>query len=541
MIEHVQLGSGRKSWLAAAMLGILACVAQVRAADDSSSPAAQKVTFTKDVAPIFQAHCVVCHRPNDIAPMSLLSYEETRPWVKSIRKAVADRVMPPWHADPQFGHFSNERKLADKDVATIESWIAQGALEGDPADMPKVKAELEGEWRLGTPDLIVSFPEQELAAGGPDQFRDLPAKIDISEDKWVQAIEFKPGNRKVVHHIIAFLRTPDKEGEGPQGWLGAWAAGMEPMVFDQGSGRLLKKGTTVIGDMHYHPTDKPAKDISRVGIYFAKEPVKKEVINLWIQNAGFEIPAGDANHEVTSTHTFDEDSTILGLLPHMHYRGKDFVYTATFPDGRRETLLKVNKYDFNWQTVYKLAEPIKAPKGTKIDCVAHYDNSANNKANPDPKKNVRFGNESYDEMMIGFVDYTVDSGLRPKSANQVIAEKMKQLVTEHPGEVYKVKGYQVGEKDGIETVLYFPAKGTEGGQILIPNNGTPMKGEFKNIQRIGPAFMCKIVFAGLGTLPCRGLLDAKTHTIKGTIDLSAFKSKDLMFEGGLAKIDRPEL
>lgn len=391
-------------------------------------------TYTRDVAPILFDNCVGCHRAGDIGPMSLLTYDEVRPWAKSILKAVENRVMPPWHADPEHGTFSNDRSLTDGEVETIVKWAKKGAKKGKDSDMPTAPVFDDDGWRLGEPDLILEFDKIDLEAGGPDKFYDLKAATNLKEDTWITAIEIRPSNRKVAHHVIIWQR---QDGGGAQGWLGGWAAGMDPMQFPEKSGRLIKAGASLTADMHYHPAETPESDTTRIGLYFAEEgAIEKELVNLWVQNAGFEIPAGAANYPARATYTFAQDSHITGLLPHMHYRGKDFTYTARFPDGTKETLLKVSNYDFNWQTTYTLAEPLAVPKGTRIDCVAHWDNSAGNPDNPDPTKNVRFGNESYDEMMIGFIDYVVDDGVSPLSAEVVIAQFSEELGAKYPGDVY---------------------------------------------------------------------------------------------------------
>ncbi len=391
-------------------------------------------TYTKDVAPIFNANCVQCHRPGDIGPMSLLSYEEVRPWAKSIRKNVESKTMPPWHADPGVGEFRNDRSLDDQEIATIVRWAKSGAKKGNPADMPPAPAVSSGEWRLGEPDVIVDFKKVKLKAGGPDRFYDLTGKTGLKEDKWIRAIEVKPGNRKVVHHVIIW-----QGGQGSNGWLGAWAAGMEPMVFPEGTGRKLRAGLSLVADMHYHPADTPEVDETQIGLYLADDDeIDKELINLWIQNAGFRIPAGDPDYKARARYTFGQDAYIMAFLPHMHYRGKEFSYTARFPDGRKEKLLQVSNYDFNWQTGYEVQEPIFVPKGTRIECVAVWDNSEDNPVNPDPTRNVTFGDESYDEMMIGFVDYIVAEGRSAQSPGDAIDALAKELHKTSPGDIYRL-------------------------------------------------------------------------------------------------------
>lgn len=390
----------------------LASVAVHASADDAA-----ELTYARDIAPILNSKCAGCHHVGDIGPMSLMSYDEARPWLKSIRKSVVEeKTMPPWHATQNFGVFSNDRRLTEEEIAKIDTWIRQGGKPGDLDKAPAPPTFKEG-WRLGEPDYIMEFPETSIPAGGTDQFRNYPVKVDLPEDKWVSAIEILPSNRKIVHHVIAFLQ--DREivqpgAGGLQGWLGAWAAGGDPQAFPEGTGRLIKKGSTVVANMHYHPNGEAGTDKTRIGLHFAKGKLEKEVTNLWIMDQKFKIPAGEGNHPVTASFTFNQDSHILTLTPHMHFRGKDMTMWAVYPDGRKETLISVPKWDFNWQTVYEPAKRIAMPKGSKIEVLAHFDNSTSNPSNPDPNKVVAWGPQSTDEMMIGFVDYIVDEGVRPE-------------------------------------------------------------------------------------------------------------------------------
>ena len=467
----------------------------------------EKVTWSGEIAQVVLENCGSCHRSGDIAPMSLQTYDEVRPWAKSMLRAVKDGLMPPWHADPRFGEFKNDRSLTDREVALLERWVDQGAKPGDLAEAP-APPEHSDDWRLGEPDLVLTFEEVSLPAGGPDVFRDLVAQTGLEQDQWLRAVEIKPGNRKVVHHVI--LIASDGNSQPTSGWLGAWAAGMDPMVFPEGTAKLVPKGGVIVGDMHYHPDAEPARDSTQIGLYFYDGEPEKELINLWVQNGSFKIPAGAADHVVRSSHTFEQDSTVYGLLPHMHYRGKQFTYTATFPDGRKETLLHVDDYDFNWQTLYELAEPLDMPKGTRIDCEAHYDNSADNPYNPDPTRDVTFGNESYDEMMIGFVDYVVKDGQRPVSAAQLLTERATELARAFPAAIWEV---EVGTDEGsIETVLHLPETGD--GTWIIPMNGALMEGTLKDIVRSG-ARLTAVFEAPIGLAQVEGEL-SDDH-LSGTI------------------------
>ena len=249
----------------APLLLVLAGSVPAFAAARDSVELPRKVTYARDIAPLLSEKCGSCHRPGDIAPMALRTYDEVRPWAKSIRRVVNDGTMPPWHADPAYGVFSNDRSLSQFETALITKWVKQGAPLGDPADLVEGLEPPEG-WRLGEPDLEVVFDEVSVPGGGPDQFEDLVVQYELPEDRWIQSVEVLPGDRRVVHHVIIFIQ--EEGASSPNGWLGAWAAGMEPMVFPEGTGRLLKKGSRLIADMHYHPTDEAAKDQTRLGLYF---------------------------------------------------------------------------------------------------------------------------------------------------------------------------------------------------------------------------------------------------------------------------------
>ncbi len=372
------------------------------------------VTFTRDVAPIVQNHCQECHRPSQVGPMSLLTYEDALSWSAMIREVVEEKRMPPWHADPKHGKFANDRSLSEKDRTTLLSWIDQKCPKGDPKDMPKPKTFAEG-WRIGKPDAVLGMKVPITVPAKADngiRYQYVPIPTNFDEDKWVQAAEAKPGNRGVVHHIIVYIIPPgtsmkDLRG-GPdgigRGWLVAYAPGDMPAVYADGVAKKLPKGSMLLFQMHYTPNGVEATDMSSVGLIFAKEPPKSEAKTRGIANR-MVIPPGDDNYEVKSATTFPQDTEIISLMPHMHLRGKDFSYRVVYPDGKAETLLVVPHYDFNWQSVYRFEKPLKLPAGSRIECTAHFDNSTKNPNNPDPKKTVRWGEQTWDEMMIGFVDY----------------------------------------------------------------------------------------------------------------------------------------
>ncbi|MEM1249026.1 MAG: hypothetical protein AAGA81_20070 [Acidobacteriota bacterium] len=478
----------------------------------------ENVTYAGEVAQVLHENCVSCHRTGDIAPMSLTSYDEARPWAKSILRAVQNGDMPPWHATPEHGKFKNDRRLSERELAILDRWVQQGAPAGDLAAAPEAP-EFSSDWRLGEPDLVVTFDSVDLPAGGPDVFRDLIQKTGLDEDRWIRAVEVLPQDRRVVHHVIIYAAS----GDGPpsSGWLGAWAAGMDPMVFPPGTAKLLGKGDRLIADMHYHPADEPATDATQIGLHFYDGEPEKELINLWVQNSSFAIPAGVDNHKVTASHTFTEDSVVHALLPHMHYRGKDFTYVATYPDGRKETLLEVQGYDFNWQTNYELAEPLTLPKGSRIDCVAHFDNSTGNPDNPDPTKTVRFGNESFDEMMIGFVDYTLAEGRSPQTAEAQIAA-LREEVAASGTKAWDVQLHNDG--NSALTLLTLPDEGDA--QWWVPVNGMLIAGKLANIERDGEKITGQLV------TPVGSLDMSATLAASGTIRGKMFLGDDLFtFEG----------
>jgi hypothetical protein len=379
---------------------------------NASTASEAKVTFTKDVAPILYARCAECHRPGEIAPMSLLTYQEARPWAKSIRERVAERSMPPWSADPKYGHWANDPSLSQKEIDAIVAWVNAGAPKGDDRDLPPAPKFTDG-WTIGQPDVVFEMQEEyTVPADGTVPYLYFTIPTNFTEDKWIQAMEIRPGNRSVVHHVIAFTTDAGSRGirgEGEaRGQLGGITPNKTGVTFAPGNARLIKKGSNIVFQMHYTTNGQVSKDRTRIGLVFAKEPAKKMLVTGNAINTRFAIPAGDPNYEVRASKTFNEDVAITSFMPHMHVRGKDFTYTAVYPDGRSEILLNVPKYDFNWQHTYIPKAPIILPKGSRLDCVAHFDNSAKNRFNPDPAKEVRWGDQTWEEMMIGWFSYSKD-------------------------------------------------------------------------------------------------------------------------------------
>ena len=398
--------------------------------------ATSEVTYTKHIAAIFNKNCVFCHRERQIAPFSLTSYEDAVGWAEMVREVVQENRMPPWHADAKFGHFSNDARLSDGDKQLINKWVENGAPQGDPKDMPPQPQFAEG-WKIPKPDAVVYMADEpwNVPATGTVEYQRFVVDPGWTEDKWVKAMECIPGNPAVVHHIIVYLVPPGVTPSGQAGrlrtnWLGAFAPGLRPQVLAEGLGRYVQKGTKLLFEMHYTPNGTAAKDRSYVGFKFADPAtVKKEVA---VQNAGnftFKIPPGDPNYEVESEFIFRQETLLLTVSPHMHVRGKDFRYDLIYPDGKRETILWVPRYDFGWQTTYRLSEPKVLPKGTKMYCVAHFDNSPDNLANPDPSKEVTWGEQTWEEMMFGWFEMSLaDQDLtKPATAS---ALRVKEFLAE---------------------------------------------------------------------------------------------------------------
>ncbi len=374
---------------------------------------AATVTYTKQVSRLLQAHCQECHRPGQIGPMPLLTYDDAAAWAETIKEVVAEKRMPPWYADPKHGQFENDRQLSEGDRKALLAWVDGGCPKGDDKDQPPPRAFVDG-WRVGQPDVVFTMPKAftvPAKAEGGLPYQMFGVKTNFTEDRWIQAAEAKPGNKSVVHHIIAYVIMPgqrrQRSGDGiGDGFLVGYAPGDMPAVFPAGTAKKIPKGAMIAFQMHYTPNGTEQTDRSSVGLVFAKEPPQHEMRTRGIHNEDFEIPPGDAGRKVTSSSTFREDAVLYSFLPHMHLRGKSFEYRAVFPGGKQEVLLSVPRWDFNWQSNYRLAKPLPLPAGTRIECTAYFDNSDKNWNNPDPTKTVYWGDQTWEEMMIGFVDYS---------------------------------------------------------------------------------------------------------------------------------------
>jgi len=337
--------------------------------------------------------------------MPLVTYEQTRPWAKAIRASVITGKMPPWQPDPHYGKFSNDLSLAPGEKEKLIAWVDGGAVEGNEADAPKPVAFTEG-WRIPKPDAVFEMPEDfEVPAKGVIDYQYIPVATHFTEDKWVQMAEVRPGDRALVHHAIVVVDTGT--GVNNQEYLAGYAPGSEPQMWKPGEARLIKAGSTLVFQMHYTTSGKAGHDRTRIGLVFAKKPVTERIVAMQVMDPGLAIPPGNPNYRVEASLTMKENVKLAGMRAHMHLRGKSFQFRAVYPSGETEILLDIPKYDFNWQPYYYLETPKLLPAGTRIECTAYFDNSANNAFNPDPAALVRWGPQTWDEMMIGWLDIAV--------------------------------------------------------------------------------------------------------------------------------------
>jgi peroxiredoxin len=397
------------------------------------------VTYSKDVARILNANCVTCHRQGQVAPFSLETYEKSKAWSQEIMNTTRQRSMPPWKPATNHGFYYNERSLSDEDLATLEKWHQGGAPQGDPKDAPPPPS-FSDQWMLGKPDAVLKAEGGfELKAKGRDEYRCYVIQNPFDEDKWITGVEYHPGNLRAVHHIIGYLDLSglsekkdaadplpgyrsDGSGPGiiPSGSLAGWAPGNQPRMLPEGTARLLKKGERLVLETHYHKTGRVEKDEgAQVAVYFAKEPVKRQLHVHMIINPLVNIPAGAEDHKMTALWTVPQNVHALDVMPHMHLIGRSMSVIATMPDGKTQDLVVIKDWDFNWQETYQFKEPLALPRGAKVRVEARYDNSPNNPNNPsNPPKAVRWGEQTTDEMCIAFVAFTIDRQdlTKPKSS-----------------------------------------------------------------------------------------------------------------------------
>ncbi len=406
--------------------------------------AAQTPSYSGAVSAILARRCATCHRPGEIGPMPLTSYAEVRPWAKAIREVVLERKMPPWPADPSVGaRFLNDRSLTPSEIQTLTAWVDSGAPQGQPSAAPAAPpSEPASPLPARKPDLVIRIPSYPVPASGTLEYTFLVTPTNLPADTWISAAVWKIEHRAVVHHINAFIRPPGSSyvAAAPPGQLyvasaaersarrpdetevdrrellAGYEPGYRPQPWGPGRAKLLRRGSAVVFEMHYTPNGTPVADHSELDIYFASAPPRERVLTITPADANLAIPPGDPSYPSQASATFTAPVTLVSLQPHMHLRGKSYRIDAVFPNGRRLALLSVPHYDFHWQTTFFLAHPLSLPTGAVIECSAVYDNSPNNPNNPDPSKTVTWGDQSWDEMNIGFLEVAIPAAANPNVA-----------------------------------------------------------------------------------------------------------------------------
>ena len=374
----------------------------------------KNISYAKTIAPMLNDNCVSCHREGGIGPWAMSDYNMVRGFSLMIREVVRTQRMPPWHADPHVGEFSNDRSLSDDEIRTLVHWVEAGAPRGEGADLLAENSQSWPIWAMGEPDVIIDIPPEDVPASGVVDYKYKMVTNPLDKDVWVKAAEIIPGDRSVLHHVITSFGELETEGRragrlkrGTGGGLGGYVPGAEGKPFPDDTGILLPAGATIEFQMHYTPAGLATTDASRMGLYLYEEPPEHKLDSMVLLNPRILIPAGAPNHSEVMVRTFDQDVLVYSLLPHAHYRGKASEFVAHLPDGTQETLLSVPRYDFNWQTNYDLKEPRFLPAGTKMVHRTWWDNSARNPANPDATRDVPWGQQSWDEMLFGSVRYRV--------------------------------------------------------------------------------------------------------------------------------------
>ncbi len=376
-----------------------------------------EITYAKQVSRIMQNRCQECHRPGEVGPMSLLTYDKAKAWADTIHEVVNEERMPPWYADHRFGKFDNDRRLTAEEKDTLLAWVEQGCPKGDDKDLPPARRFPEG-WRIGKPDRIIQMEEDyKVPATGVLSYKKFTVDPGFKEDMWVRAAEITPGNRAVVHHILVYIQTPGKPiyaADGTAMTLSGWAPGDMPAIYAPGMAKRVSAGAKLVFEVHYTPNGTEQTDRSSLGLIFARKAPEYAVEVNILANLGLRIPPGMPNQKGEMTFTFKNDALIVSLMPHMHLRGTSAKYVAIYPDGKSETLLSVPDYDFSWQSVYRFKEPLRVPKGTKLVWSGTWDNSADNPRNPDPTKTVFWGLQTFDEMQNGWMEMIWLKGKTPK-------------------------------------------------------------------------------------------------------------------------------
>jgi Copper type II ascorbate-dependent monooxygenase, C-terminal domain len=419
----------------AGIVGMIALVVCSSLAFQRATPPAPEPTFYKDVLPVLQDHCQSCHRPGEVAPMPLVTYRQTRPWVNAIAHEVQMKMMPPWFADSRYGRFANDPSLTAQQISMISAWVAAGAPAGNSLDAPLAKVWSKG-WNIAQPDLVVRMTKPaQIPARGEVEYTYEILPTHFTEDRWIQMSEFRPGSPAHVHHAVVYIRPPDspwlrhapigepftasvlkdpveqrQAHETTSDLLLVYAPGSSPDQWPDGMAKFVPARSDLVFQMHYTTNGTAAEDQTGVGMVFAKTPPKQRVITLQLNNHALIIPPGADDFRVEVQGTLPNDVTLLSLFPHMHLRGKRFEYDIVHDDRSVEVLLRVN-YHFHWQLSYRLVEPRLLKAGTKLRAIAWYDNSKNNPHNPDPTKTVTWGDQTSDEMMVGFFDVAVPAGM----------------------------------------------------------------------------------------------------------------------------------
>jgi hypothetical protein len=403
-------------------VGLVGLWMWVPRAQEAGPIAAEDVTYHNRVSRIIQQNCETCHRDGGIAPMSLASFQNAAAFAPLIRIKVGENRMPPWFANPKHGAFANDRSLSAKDKSDLLAWIENGTPEGDPEDAPDAKGWDAPGWLWGEPDAVVQIEDAiVIPAGGVVDYKYVYVKTDFAEDRWITRMEVQPTAPQVTHHVLVFMEGPDAERPqrmgGLDGYFAATVPGFTGNEYPEGAAKLLPAGAWLKFQLHYTPNGSDALDQTKVGLYFAEGPPDRVVETSSAVNSRFEIPPGAPNHDVLGRHTFNESGFLLSFFPHMHLRGKAFRYVAEYPDGREEILLDIPAYDFNWQMVYHLEEPLRIEPGMSITATGWFDNSAENPFNPDPSVPVHFGEQTFDEMMIGYFDWIPDRTVTQPAAD----------------------------------------------------------------------------------------------------------------------------
>jgi len=376
-------------------------------------PEPKKVSYSRHIGPMLREKCATCHREGDIAPFPMDAYEEVVDHKRMIREVVMTKRMPPWHADPHYGDYANDNGLNPDETRQLLAWLDEGAPRGRGRDPLAAVKPMESAWPLGEPDIVVSMPRPiHVPESGVMEYEYVRVPYTGSEDIWVKAAEVLPGAREVVHHVLVFIRYPERlehlqpefEG-GLDGFFAGYVPGMRQAYFPEGTAKFIPAGSEFVFQLHYTTTGKPADDVSKLGLYLNEGKPKRELFTRAASSTEFEIPPGDSSYETGAAYRVGQDTLLYSMSPHMHYRGKRFKYVAEYPDGSSEVLLNVPNYDFNWQTMYEFEKPKTLPAGTIIRCQGAFDNSSGNPMNPDPERTVYFGEQTFEEMFIGYLRY----------------------------------------------------------------------------------------------------------------------------------------